>query len=427
MLPSLEVYRPDDSVAPDLAVPAPDIAAPVPAPLAPGPLAPVVASALRTRIAAIDHTACDAGDEDLFFVCDLGEIKAAYAQWQRELPMVTPFYAVKCNPTPEVLRLLGELGTNFDCASKAEIDAVRGLGYHPSRIVYANPCKTTLFIRHAATVGVNLTTVDNAHELTKLSRFHPGCGVLVRIATDDETAQCRLLTKFGCTVGTAITELLPRARELGLEIRGVAFHVGLGATDFDLIRKAVRDARAVFDAAAEYGFAADVLDIGGGFERALFAELARVVRLLLATYFGGSLVKVIAEPGRFMVLNAFTLATHVIARRDVGDAAMIYVNDGVYGNMNCILFDHQHPVPHVLTHHHKFYDKEVGPGFQCSIWGPTCDGLDCVAAEATLACPVTVGDWLYFPHLGAYTSAASTSFNGFLAAASTVYVDSSKE
>ena len=54
-----------------------------------------------------------------------------------------------------------------------------------------------------------------------------------RIATDDETAQCRLSTKFGCSVDTAVNELLPLAAKLGLNVRGVAFHVGSGAKDFD--------------------------------------------------------------------------------------------------------------------------------------------------------------------------------------------------
>lgn len=393
-------------------------------------LAPAVRKALEVQVDKIDHDECAAGDEDSFFVADLGEVTRLYERWCRELPNVHAHYAVKCNTDPEVVRLLGSMGCNFDCASKNEIDAVLALGFDASRIVYANPCKTTSFVRHARERSVTVTTVDNAHELAKLKRFHPACRVLIRLATDDESAQCRLSTKFGCSVASAVHELLPRCRELGLDVAGVAFHVGSGAKDFGSIYKAVRDTRAVFDAAEAMGLALTVVDVGGGFEQATFGESAAMVRTALATFFPPAYaeprgVRFIAEPGRFLVASAFTLAAHIIARRDLhadGMEAMVYINDGVYGNMNCILFDHQHPQAHVLKHAGR---RAAGTGrFAFSIWGPTCDGLDCVSTRTVLAANVQVGDWLYFPALGAYTLAATTSFNGFSGRAHVEYVTS---
>lgn len=389
-----------------------------------------VLDALLEHIQTIDHDVCDAGDENSFFVADLGEVKCSYQLWQQQLPMVHAHYAVKCNTDRKVIETLGNLGANFDCASKNEIDIVLGMGYDASRIVYANPCKTNSFIRHAKTHHVNLTTVDNCQELHKLQRFHPDTGILVRIATDDETAQCRLSTKFGCLVSDATGMILPLAKELGLNVVGVAFHVGLGAKDFSSIYKAVQDSRVVFDCGLAMGFDMDVLDIGGGFERDTFMESSATVRHSLKRFFPEEYrpVRFIAEPGRFMVANAFTLATHVIARRDLspevksqtGVQAMVYINDGVYGNLNCILFDHQHPTAKVLVH--KGVTSGSQTGYKFSIWGPTCDGLDCVAEAATLGCDVEVGDWIYFENLGAYTSAATTSFNGFQAEARVFYV-----
>lgn len=77
--------------------------------------------------------------------------------------------AVKCNSDAAVLELMAGLGLGFDCASKAEIDVVRSLGVSPSRIIYANPCKTKSFIKHAAAQGVDLMTFDNEQELYKVS------------------------------------------------------------------------------------------------------------------------------------------------------------------------------------------------------------------------------------------------------------------
>ncbi|RLV93111.1 Ornithine decarboxylase [Spathaspora sp. JA1] len=399
------------------------------APSVPG--SAVIGQALIDHISQIDHDLCDAGDEDSFFVCDLAEVVKSVRQWRESLPQVHPFYAVKCNGNVEVLKLLKSLDVNFDCASKTEIDTILNLGVDSGRIVYANPCKTNSFIRHAKQTNIGLTTVDNVGELYKLQKYHPECGILIRIITDDETAQCRLSSKFGCSLTVAITELLPLAKELGLDVRGVAFHVGSGAKDFTSIYKAVRDSRAVFDAARELGFCMNVLDIGGGFERESFEQSSTMVNLSLSEFFPQEFVdqykiKFMAEPGRFMVANSFTLATHIIAKREIKNSpAMIYINDGVYGNMNCILFDHQHPTPQVLTYKNKcYYNTASRETYEVSIWGPTCDGLDCVSNSSKLSHDVDVGDWLYFTNLGAYTSAATTSFNGFKGNAHVIYVAS---
>ncbi|KAI5956652.1 SPE1 [Candida margitis] len=400
-----------------------------------------VGKALTEHVNQIDHEECDAGDEDSFFVCDLNQVVKSVHTWRKHLPRIQPHYAIKCNTNIEVIKLLHQLGVSYDCASKNEIDTVLKLGIDADKIVYANPCKTNSFIRHAKTSNVNLTTVDNAHELHKLARFHPECKILVRIMTDDEGAQCRLSTKFGCSLTTALESILPLAKRLGLPVVGVAFHVGSGAKDFESIYKAVRDSRAVFNRGIEMGFDMKMLDIGGGFEFETFVESSKMVNVSIDEFFPKEFVdehkiKFIAEPGRLMVANAFTLATHVIAKRelqhDVADdeqnriKAMLYINDGVYGNMNCILFDHQHPTAHVLKNGSHFHynhmerrlnndsnKEECKFEFNYSIWGPTCDGLDCVSTKSELHFEVDVGDWLYFPNLGAYTSAAATQFNGF--------------
>lgn len=396
----------------------------------------LVREALVAEVSNIDHDVCEAGEEDSFFVADLGEVYRSYQLWMEKLPQVQPHYAVKCNTDIEVVKLLGNLGVNFDCASKAEIDTVLGLGFDSLRIVYANPCKTNSFIRHAKNVNVNLTTVDNTQELYKMKKFHPESGILIRIATDDSTAQCQLSTKFGCSLNCAVDELLPLCQQLELNAVGVAFHVGSGAKDFDSIYRAIKEARLIFDEAEQVGMAMTVLDIGGGFERESFDKSSEVVNLSLDKFFPSTYVeqheiRFIAEPGRFMVANSFTLAAHIIARRDLkvdGMEAMVYINDGVYGNLNCILFDHQHPTAKVLRHNEEFFfgkdseESRTAKEYSFSIWGPTCDGLDCVSTRLVLDANVQVGDWLYFSNLGAYTSAATTSFNGFSSRANVKYV-----
>ena len=380
---------------------------------------------LKQRIDSINDDTCSPGEENSFFVCDMNELRNLYKNWKLELPRVHPHYAVKCNPQPELIKVLASLGINFDCASKREIDTILKLGVEPHRIIYANPCKVSSHIRYAQQSGVEMTTFDNVEELYKIKKFHPSAKLFLRIATDDTTAQCRLSTKFGAHL-SAVPELLQTVKDLGLNLVGVSFHVGSGASDFGSLYKATRDSRWVFDIAAnEFNLPPlKILDVGGGFQLASFKESSKILRLSLDEFFPESCgVDIVAEPGRYFAETTLTLATHIIAKRKINDnEAMIYINDGVYGNLNCILFDHQKPTPRILYHDKKFHYNDFNSTsevptsshpYKVSIWGPTCDGLDCIATEYYMTHDLVVGDWLYFPNLGAYTSSAATPFNGF--------------
>jgi len=350
------------------------------------------------------------------------------------MPPNTP-KAVKCNPDPQVLQLLSGLGTGFDCASKTEIEQVLAMGVDPSRIIYAQPCKTKSHLRYAANCGVKQMTFDNADELYKIKELAPDSELYLRILTDDSASLCRLSLKFGASLDTT-RELLELAKTLGLHVVGVAFHVGSGASDPKAFLKAVQDARKVFDQAAEMGFDMHTLDVGGGFCSETFEQMASVLSDALEAYFPPS-VRVIAEPGRYYVSSAFTLACHVIARRSINDPTlgtnsyMLYMNDGVYGNFSSIIFDHQHPVPRLLKCGDRFlYNCSSGSGvdtpsvIEYSIWGPTCDGIDCISQSCMFSDVIDIGDWLYFEDMGAYTRCSATAFNGFTNRHDVIYVHS---
>lgn len=366
--------------------------------------------------------------DDAFFIADLSDIVRKYKTWKRELPRVEPFYAVKCNDNAGVLSVLAELGTGFDCASKAEVSKIMGLKVSPSRVIYANPCKQSSHIRYAAKNDVALMTFDNISELHKVKANHPNAKLVVRILPPDGTkAQCELGMKFGAHPKD-VPKLLKTAKDLGLNVVGVSFHVGSGCYDPTAFPAAVASARAVFDMGETAGFHFDLLDIGGGFPgqksaKISFEAICGPLRSALDAYFPESKgVRIIAEPGRFFVASAFTLAVNIIAKRavvgeeiaddytssgDVEPKFMYYVNDGVYGSFNCLLFDHAEVVPQ-LVHAEEYADE---PLFTCSIWGPTCDGIDCISDETQLP-EMFSGDWLIFRDMGAYTMCAASSFNG---------------
>lgn len=412
---------------------------------------------LRRVLEDIDIHGCEANGENAFFVADLAEVYRQHLRWMRALPRIVPFYAVKCNPDPYVLQLLAALGTGFDCASNGEIEAVLKLGINPARIIYANPCKAASFVRHAAANNVGLTTFDNIDELEKMNRYHPSCKLVVRILTDDSKSACQLGLKFGAPLDS-VPRLLQRARELDLDVVGVSFHVGSGCYDPDSFRDAVYRARRAFEMGKEAGYTFDLLDVGGGFGHDNFEMVANVLGPAIDRYFpdedfapGGKEVagkvnglRIIAEPGRFYVHSAFALATNIIAaRRGEPSAAdteanatkpqvMYYQNDGLYGSFNCVIFDHVTVHPKVLTLGYEYaYEPTIAsPGVAaittddsaeqqeaktlqtCSVWGPTCDSIDCVRDLVQLPKGLQVGDWLVYENMGAYTICAASTFNG---------------
>ena len=160
-----------------------------------------------------------------------------------------------------------------------------------------------------------MMTFDNTDELYKIARLFPGAKLVVRILTDDSKSLCRLGLKFGAPLVT-VPALLAKAKELKLDVIGVSFHVGSGCYDPSAFSDAVMRARSAFDMGKEAGYDFTLLDVGGGFEDATFERMSATIREALDVYFPQrDHIRIIAEPGRYYVANAFSLATNVIARR----------------------------------------------------------------------------------------------------------------
>lgn len=356
-----------------------------------------------------------------FYVLDLGVVISLYEVWAHSLPMVHPFYAVKCNPEPTLLGVLAALGSSFDCASRAEIEAVLGIGVSPHRIVYANPCKAESHIKYAASVGVNLTTFDSVDEICKIRRWHPKSELLLRIkAPDDGGARCPLGPKYGA-LPEEVTPLLEAAQAADLNVTGVSFHIGSGATESRAYGGAIEAAKTVFETATRLGMPRmRILNIGGGFTANKdFDEAASQVKTALEIYFSNELeLTIISEPGRFFAESAFTLVTNVIGKRVRGELREYWINDGIYGSMNCILYDHATITctPLACSSNPRNPTCSGLRTYESTVFGPTCDALDTVMTGHQLP-DLQVGDWLVFPGMGAYTAAAGSGFNGFNTAA----------
>jgi ornithine decarboxylase len=363
-----------------------------------------------------------------FYIIDLTQVVNQYYKWLKYMPRVIPYYAVKCNPDPIIIRLLYLLGCNFDCASKNEIAQIFECNEGTStvsdsdRVIFANPIKSPDHIKYAKSVGVNLMTFDSINELYKIKLHYSSANLVLRIKIDDSKSLCRFGTKFGAETDELET-IFNTAEACSLNVIGVSFHVGSNCYGLESYVDAIRDASKVFKLAKKHGFDFSILDIGGGFpgyETELstssftFEDIASTINKAIDEYFNVQLypnLKIIAEPGRYMVASSHILVSSVIGKKENKAEFKYYISDGVYSSYNCIHYDHI--TPKILV------EKDVGVTtklFKSTVFGPTCDSMDTIDTNCMLP-ELNIGDWVYSKNMGAYTiSAASNNFNGFLPA-----------
>jgi len=252
-----------------------------------------------------------------FLVVDLDVVHRQYVSLTAALPGTEVFYAVKANPASEVLSLLIELGSNFDVASRGEIELCLGLGADPARLSYGNTVKKERDIAAAYRCGVRLFTVDSQPELDKVVRTVASGTVFVRIATDGAGADWPLSRKFGCTAGEA-EQLLLQAARAGLRA-GVSFHVGSQQRDPGAWDRPLGQVAELARRLAAEGHELAGVNLGGGLPSrhvdptADIETYGEAIAGSVATHLGprfGGLIMV--EPGRYLVGDAGLIRTEVV-------------------------------------------------------------------------------------------------------------------
>ncbi|XP_064382190.1 antizyme inhibitor 2-like isoform X2 [Halichondria panicea] len=349
--------------------------------------------------------------DDPFHVVDLGRVLELHRDWVTALPTITPFYAIKCNNDPALLKTLAALGTGFDCASKPEIKAVLDMGVSPDRIIYAHPSKQVSHIKYAVTEYVDKIVFDGEEEMYKIQKHFPSAKLVLRIRADDPDAKFPHGMKFGCTVPEG-RDLLSTAKSLGLDVIGVCFHVGTGSQSSRAYELALKMSVELFEYGYEIGYQFSLLDIGGGFygdrgSKDVFQRVASAINSSLDSLFSSFPgLTVIAEPGAFFACSTHSIAVNIVnkkSRDKEGHREFVYyVNDVPNGSLDC--FRYTTPDPFLF----KDYS---GPLYSTCLWGPTLSPLDKLG-DVQLP-ELSIGDWICFHDVGAYSLAVTTNFNGF--------------
>ena len=338
-------------------------------------------------------------------VIDCETIRAQYRALSAALPGVELFYALKPLPAAPVVATLRDLGASFDVATTGEIDLVRSQGVPPGRCIHTHPIKRDADIVRALRFGIRRFVADNPDELRKFARHRSRAQLLLRVSFRSPAAVVDLSRKFGCEPA-AVRPLLELARELGVRVRGLSFHVGSQVQDPTKYVEAIGVCRDLMLQGRRDGHEMDTLDIGGGFPIAYggrvqpIRSFCRPIRRALRSLPPG--VSAIAEPGRFIAGPAGTCVASVVGRAEREGRWWYYLDDGLYGSFSGQLYDHAlYPVDSL---------DGRGPRLPSVLAGPTCDSIDVVREDVPLP-ELQVGDLVAGRMMGAYTSATSTDFN----------------
>ncbi len=319
-------------------------------------------------------------------------------------------YAVKANPSPELLQILWDNGiTHYDVASIAEVRLVART-LPEATLCFMHPVKAEEAIAEAYfTHGVRTFSLDSLEELDKVvraTREATDLTLCVRLRVSSEHSKLSLASKFGAAPHEA-KELLFAARQAA-DALGICFHVGSQAMTPEAYSNAMERVRA---AIVEAAVTVDVIDVGGGFPSSypgmeppplerFFETIHRAFESLPVSYSS----ELWCEPGRALCAEYSSIIVRVEKRR----GTELYINDGAYG----ALFDAAHigwrfPVELLREPDSRAKDMEF------SFYGPTCDDMDHMAGPFLLPADVQAGDYIEIGMLGAYGSAMRTAFNGF--------------
>lgn len=402
--------------------------------------------------------------DDGFFLCDLNVICSKLRAWKHLFPRVRPYFAIKCNPDPMIVSLIGLLGESFDCASLSEIqlawqaiDPTRH--FETDRIIYANPQRAECELEQALIWQVNLLTFDCPEELYKIHRAIGSVkssamklnrpNLILRVLVDDETSVVPLGEKFGASM-ESVPSLTKLALKLKLPIIGVSFHCGSGNHNPFAYQRAIRLAHRAMTIVDSLQVAQGLqscclLDIGGGYpgidgiggdelrfcgnpsllatevhnnQNGTVAAISEVVRPLLDELFPEHRnVKLVAEPGRYFVEAAFVLCSRVYRTNDemhqvTGELNRrhYFISQGVEGVFKDRAWCNTIFTPIPLNSKHDDDIPTVTLVVPSTIHGPSGDTRDIICEDIQLPI-MNVGDWLLFDRMGAYTLSIAAQTN----------------
>jgi diaminopimelate decarboxylase len=325
-------------------------------------------------------------------------------------------YAVKANPNAALLATLARQGLGADIVSGGEYARARAAGMAAERIVFSGVGKTEAEMAAALRGGLfqfNLESLEEAETLSMVAtQLGTTAPVAFRVNPDVAAGTHAKITtgaaenKFGIAIAGAPAAYRAAAAMAGLDVRGVAVHIGSQLTSLAPFEAAFGKVGTLIAALRAAGFQIEVADLGGGlgvpYDPALPpppspAAYGAMVRRVTRDWN----VRLVFEPGRLISGNAGVLLTRVIRVKPGATCPFVIVDAAMNDLMRPALYDAWHAIEAV---------RPSGARMTANIVGPVCETGDTFASAREMDA-AAAGDLLVFRTAGAYAAAMSSTYN----------------
>ena len=332
-------------------------------------------------------------------------------------------FAVKANSNIAVIRSLARLGAGADVVSGGELTRALKAGVPAAKIIFSGVGKTDEELSLALSIGIKQINVESVPELEAISRIASANGVVAPVAlrinpdidagTHAKITTGTLENKFGIE-WTLAHEVYSRASQMpGIEVKGLAVHIGSQLHDLEPFRKAYERMGDLVAMILKDGLNIETLDLGGGFgipygdETAPVPnveEYAQIVRETLGNLGPGLDIEYIFEPGRMIAGNAGVLVSSVIYVKEGATRNFVIVDAAMNDLIRPTLYGAYHEIVPV---------DEPGEGvdvIEADVVGPICETGDIFAKAKSMPRPKP-GDLLAVRTAGAYGAVQSSTYN----------------
>lgn len=364
-----------------------------------------------------------------FMILDLKEAEKAIGYFERYLPRVFVYYAMKSNSHSSILELIKSKKMGLDAASAFELDLGKKMGFSSSEMIVTNPHKSQDLLSKMAQFQVRASSVDSIEELRSIAAFaretrgfQPKCLIRIRpilkqfSRAGDPVVQVNLSEKFGVEPDD-VNSLVREAIELGVELVGLSYHIGSNCYRVSNYLENAQNASMLMSKInLEYNLKMKVINIGGGFPNK--SEEANGVDDLDDFYkvLGKGLdglpkkYEIWSEPGRGIAGPTGIHVSTVVGMKTLKGKRWLILDDGVYGSFGCVYQDKAKLV--FFPAEKRSFDKNI-PLDSFTLGGPTCDSFDTISTEVMLPKDIKIGDQIFVLDMGAYTLEICSRFNGF--------------
>ena len=324
-------------------------------------------------------------------------------------------FAMKSNANLAVLQTLLNEGAGVDIVSIGEFKKALKLKVDPKKVVFASVGKTEEEIAFAIKQGILFFNVESVPELEEINRIAKKMGkktqAALRINPDVEAATHDFVTtgtlknKFGIDLRSTHNLLKDRRKYPNVKITGLHIHIGSQIITSTPFITAIQKVIAFIETLKKEGIKLEYLDIGGGLGIIYKDETPQTAQDFanaILPFLEKAELKIVMEPGRFIVGNAGIFVTKLLYMKDNGFKKFYIVDGGMNDLIRPSLYNAYHsivPVKQTNTSLDKF-----------DVVGPICESGDFFAKERILP-QLKKGDLLAIMSAGAYGYVMSSNYN----------------